>query len=950
MLFACFACTLQAEHVFPTPRKIRVAGEPVTIARGGNAFYVASTNASVMAGVDILNERIVTCGGREIPLRSLSDEEAKGPALKVFIVTAGADAACQNIIKRFGVAVSVTDPGPQGYIIAYRRQGGKHEILVAGSDFEGTMYGCVTLAHFIEKDKGRVVLSPHNVRDWPDVLYRCMVEAEEARRLYSKYDQLVRERKVAESEAAGKDFDIGFKKFLDWMCWNKINRMAPFIPSMRRADQVERMERWARYMEARGISMTWCRSPNVGSAKENRRGCVKLGATEFCWSDDVWHRKEAIKAAKMVKRLRIKHFILHMIDHDGPDPEMWSQRCAACKAEFGDNRAAADCHVFKFYYDAIKDIYPECSVELVPVPYKAWPFYQQGSLELSTEWLDGNPEAREKMRMSNAAIKYFKRLNRLLPKDAYITLREHGRGPSAEYKKAFGNRPLTIWYWQFPARGWQTFFHNMGRYAKTWDFGDSRDMLFETSNDRPITSDIIALFNNEYAWNINAPGAAVMQDAYDYSIGSELLEPTNVTYPFIEQACKQLYGDCGVPVAEVCKLDLSPMFIARPHTARVINGESHNVLTNAANRLVDLLPMMKYQAEAASKAVDACSDYFETGVGLTGRAIHDVPVIYRNVLAARDVAQLRTLKWECERELLLSNYKNAIALTAKGLKYLRNRGHDLSRMNKQLAAYPEIEPKPKSVESELAKFDFAAFEDSFTLVSDLAQHPDMFLKPELSIETDSGVEKSITCLSAFQLPLEPVNGLMSHPTIVAVKKTKKGLNLVFRTQRGGAPIESVHSCAHDELLLKEPSEQQEYIGIYVRTVSDKSRRVLLFNPKGNRLDAKCESNEFDEAVLADWDPRWSYHVVRRPNLRQQMDMAWNPEWTVEISTTPRYWTATVHLPWATLGIDSGSSGELEKLGFVFDHYWRSNEPFHPAEYGRWGSFDNGWIPVRHDKK
>jgi hypothetical protein len=311
---------------------------------------------------------------------------------------------------------------------------------------------------------------------------------------------------------------------------------------------------------------------------------------------------------------------------------------------------------------------------------------------------------------------------------------------------------------------------------------------------------------------------------------------------------------------------------------------------------------------------------------------------------------MRTLKWECERELLSGNYKNAIILSSKGLKYLKNREHDLDRMNKQLAEYPKTELVPKTVESELVNFDFDSFEDSFSIVSDLAQNPTMLLNPELLIVTDPGTDKSITSLSAFQLPLEPVDSLMSYATTVTTEKTKDGLKLIFRTQRGGSAIESVHVCSHDELLLKAPASQQEYIGIYVRTAPDNNRRILLFNPKGNRLDAKCVSDKFEEAVLADWDPRWKFHVARRPNFRQQMDMAWNPEWTVDISTTPRYWTATVHLPWATLGIKSGSDRELDKLGFVFDRYWRSSETFSPAEYGQLGSFDDGWIPVHTDKK
>ena len=646
MLMVGLACsdTTLAVRVFPTPRSIKPISSPVRL-DGANAvspvLVPIHPTEMMEVGIEVIQNRLASAGAS--PWRIMGREAAKAEVRVIYLAVAGSGAETQALIDAFGQTVTPSDPGEQGYVIVNRVEKDRLETLVVGSDETGMLYGCVTLAHFIVADAEKGLhLHLHDVRDWPDFTFRMLGSSDPLRQAWGPYEKLVLAGLHDEAAARVDELDAVFYEHVDWMLWNKMNLVNHYVPSVRNAAQKVRMDRWVRYMQARGIGLTWCQSSPVGSAAENRRGCVKMGTTEYCWSDDERHQAQAIQRANIIRDLGVRHFALHMIDADGPDPEHWSRRCETCRSRFGDDRASANVNIFKFYYDAIRERAPDCRIEFIPVPYKAWPFYQQGTMDLSIEWLEGNPEAAEKRRMTEAALAYFKRLDDLLPTDVYITLREHGRQPSAEYRRAFNNRPLAIWWWQFPVRGWQTFFHNMGRHAKTWNFDDPRDLIFVTSHDLPVTERLIAMFNNEYAWNTDALGAAALEEAYDYRIGPALLEPKTVTFPFLDAAARELYGaEAGAVVAEVCKQPLSLMFVARPRVTRVINGEAHNLYTEPENLLVDLLPQMRIEADAAARATEVCAMFFAGRPALSDTAANVLPVLYRSVVRARHVAMAR---------------------------------------------------------------------------------------------------------------------------------------------------------------------------------------------------------------------------------------------------------------------------------------------------------------------
>ena len=949
---AMIASPCIGEEVFPTPRQFEAVGEPFAIGPGdaGAAVWVADPCATVGAGVEVLTRRWVSQGAGPLPVREFSASSPRTNALCIYAGTVGESPEFDQLIERFGLDISAERPGIQGYAIQPRCGEGRTEILLAGCDPLGTLYACVTLAHLVERQGDRVFVRPAAVLDWPDYKFRCVASANPPnvfplRELYDEFDQLIRERRGDEAVVAGQAYEREMKRFVDWMVWHKMNGFSGFLPPLRSVTQVETAERVGQYMEDRGVSNFRSQTPFVGTAEENRRGCVKRGNVEFCWSDDERLEDIAGKTATQLGHLHVKHYMLHMVDHDGPDPEMWSARCGKCRARFGDDRAAADAHVFDIFYRVIRGAIPDCRIELVPVPYKAWPFYDQARLELSIEWQEGNPETEEKRRMSRAAIDYFRRLDKLLPRDAYISLREHGREPALQYRKIFGGRPLTIWYFQFPARGWQTTFHNMGRYAKTWVAGDDRDMLFVTSVDLPLAKEALELFNHEYAWNVNAPGASVLEQAYDFPVGKDLLDPVKVTHAFLDRACRHLYGKEAAPFfAESYKQNLSFMFIARPRVARVINGEAHPVGSEHAQALVDLLPPMKEQAVAAQRVMAAMAALFGEQADWNEHTRKHGAYLYRSSVPARYIAGAWALRGEAERALLTGDFSAARRWAEDGAALMTQREADFGKMNRLLAQSPRLSMVPGSVEDELASFDFTYLEEDFSGIARLAARPAAISSPELTLSTEAFNDDPAPALQGFALPLEPHPRLMTHPTLVWARAAPDGLELRFRARSLGVGPGRSSPLPHDDLLRPAATAQKDYLGVYVTRADSPEVRAFLFDATGNRLDGRC-SSDIEEAAKADWDPRWQYLLCRRPHFRDRFDLDWNAAWTVRVESGPPDAVLAVLLPWQALGMPEGDQDALARLQFVFERYWRSSEPFGPAELGRIGRFDGRWVPI-----
>ena len=181
---------------------------------------------------------------------------------------------------------------------------------------------------------------------------------------------------------------------------------------------------------------------------------------------------------------------------------------------------------------------------------------------------------------------------------------------------------------------------------------------------------------------------------------------------------------------------------------------------------------------------------------------------------------------------------------------------------------------------------------------------------------------------------------MTHPTLVWARATPDALTLRFRARSSGRGS----LLPHDDLLRPDPTGQKDYFGLYVKRADSPEVRAFLFDAAGSRLDGRC-LNGVAEAAKADWDPRWQYLLCRRPHFRERFDLNWDAAWTVNVVTQPRDTVLTVLLPWPSLGMPPGVPDDLGQLQFVFERYWRSPEPFGPAELGRIGAFDGPWVPL-----
>ncbi|NQU39862.1 MAG: hypothetical protein HQ523_07920 [Lentisphaerae bacterium] len=906
--------------VLPAPRTVGPARPALSLVEDDCLLTADTSDPSLAAAAEVFNQRIAALGGTPIPLRMNAPTTA--PAVWI------------------DISVDPSLGQPQGYHIDVTTAVSSVRVNVIGADSLGALYGAVTLAHYLERTGGEVVLTPRTVRDWPDVLHRMVVGFPEMRALYMDYDGKVRERSP-EAEALGTRFESGMRELVDWMVWNKMNGLEPFTPVVRNAHQAALWDRLGNYMRPRGVTLTLIKAPYVGSAATSLRGCVVHGTSEYCWSDDETHRKGAAQMAQKMVDLPTDHFMLHLLDHGGPDPEMWSQRCESCRTRFGDNRARADTAIFMHYYTAIRAVNPSCRIELVPVPYKAKAFYDKDRMGLVHEWRDGGLAPDVMARMNERARRYFERMNDLLPHDVHICLREHGREPARQYKEAFGNRPLTLWWWQFPARAWQTGFHTLGRFTRTWDFDDRRDIIFATGHDKPPTRHLVELFNNEYAWRLDAPGSAVMDEAYDFRTETDwLTAPANVVNPWLEAATTQLYGEALAPaMADIARRNVSVSFIVQPRVARVTNYESHFIYSDERALLTDLLPVMAEQAQSSEAAVAALLAALQTTPNVPPRFAGAVGLLCRTLHAAQGLAGGKAAVWAADRALLNSKPEAARAHIAAGraaLTMYRQRAAAVAEVTRTL---PVLEPEAGSADAMILATDIAVFEETLRLTQLLANRPALLTQPQLKVRKDAWQTAQIP--ARFPMPIEPHGGLMTDALTLEARQTEEGVEMVFHGQESGLPNSRIRTLQRDTMLSADPTEIMEHVLLYVRRQGGPEARVFGFDPRGNQLDGKV-GGDIGEAARVEWDPRWRYHMVRRPNFLKHVDLAWQPTWRVDVAKEPSGWTATLVLPWEALGTDPGTVDGLEVL---IEHVWRSGETYGPAEFGRVGDCDGRWVPL-----
>ena len=594
------------DTIIPLPKEVQSVRGPVPLA---GFQIVADGSGHARIGADEINLRIGSLGGKPLPVLDLTRPLPEGNQILLASCTAvGAELA------RHGLRVTPSDPGRQGYAITPAGAAPNLKLFLIGSDTLGTLYAAATCRQLIVKRGGRLMLLPAEIRDWPDYKYRQngMAFAETLRGRW--YSILSEERKgnLEKAQKLATDFVARQKRYFGWMlrakinfAWNSTNIKpgdAPEQTTVVRAALKEVHE----YGLARGIESMCGDTTAIGSYPRDKdnpdfKGVVRHRSHNryFCWSQLGYHRQRAERAAKWLDEAGYTGYYLHATDGGGwQNPELWNDRCPLCRETYGDDRAKADAVVFRIYYDAIKKRIPDLKFVAVVYPYSGRYLdpeyvYSQAAATMGV----GEPARRLAERTSQKITQFIERLNRLLPEDVFVCIREAERRHMELIRKSWGKRRFQLYYEYAFWKGWRPYFVTTPLWTKTHYFPEYDDILFSPLG---AWSEVTQLMGVECSWHTNRPGSGEMDKQRWIQIGTAVPPPPE-RKTFALRACRYLFGDeAGPLVAPVFAENISHTFITRPDEVlkrldvddptKVMSGQAQATARAAASldRLWDL--------------------------------------------------------------------------------------------------------------------------------------------------------------------------------------------------------------------------------------------------------------------------------------------------------------------------------------------------------------------------
>lgn len=587
-----FAASATYEDMIPQPKQMEVARASWDLA--GASIVVPPRQPRSAIGAEEINARISDLGAEALPVTE-SDDPGTLPADGVCIVISkcyGSDLA-EAIIDECGVRITRDEPGEQGYVIEFVKFRGRRVIFLSGSDPQGALYAAVTFRHLLEGGAEGIGAVRAGVRDWPDFKWRgtgSLMQMRKSRPVYGK---------------TGDEMIDALKLHVDWMLRAKLNLLGDYLyggedaMEWADADWVGELNAYAR---ARGIVGEEYNSTNVGYDERDAgdprfEGMMHTRNLYFTWSDDELIRKRAREIAQVWDRLNLGVAVLHCPDGGGPvNPEMWNNRSEADRERWGDDRAAADAHLFRIFHEEIKRVAPEVKVVFVIYPYSAqyldWEMLKPRYPELTREQFNA------------AGRDYWAQLGPQLPEDAAICVWLGEPQYMDRFRASFDGMPMYYWY-KF-ASGWVDagWLITTVRYIGT-NFYDHPGDIMAVRIDRNFPNFINRLLSSQFAWNVDSAGAEDFSgNYYDFLTDNE--EPEVIVERWGERACRHMWGpEAGPVIHQAFNKGIIPALIVNP--SRMINDENRGRRFYGREEIVLTPEMMREQAEgcrAAAAALD----------------------------------------------------------------------------------------------------------------------------------------------------------------------------------------------------------------------------------------------------------------------------------------------------------------------------------------------------------
>lgn len=447
--------------IVPCPKRIKIGEAKLPLANL-SIRYLPDADGRLKTGAEEIKGRIKTLGGLE---PEISQCEVKavaknltGPAI---IIGYGKENLPFKDIPSIYQGVDVWNE-EQGYVIDVKKVDGSDVVVVWGTDANGALYGCITLAQLIGgNQKDGIYVREANVIDWPDFKYRMGHGA-----------------RINDLDSA--------KRQIDWFLRYKFNMFQVFESERSKWPVLKEAHAYAR---ERGISISHFRLLSIGSVKENAgdprfKGALQYNGDYYCWSRDELLDERIKELQQFVKETGADNMGLHCLDsYDGG----WPERCDKCRARFGDDRAAADAHVINRVTRGLRAANKDIILYFITQPY---------GLDLN---LPGNAKYKD----------YYQRLTKLIPVDIFLVATGYDHDEALSWH-ATVKQPVVRWQ-NGATTGIGRYFDSTPCYFGGVFFPDRKDMAFLNERDPFFDGNIIHLVGMEYEWNTQSPGALILE-------------------------------------------------------------------------------------------------------------------------------------------------------------------------------------------------------------------------------------------------------------------------------------------------------------------------------------------------------------------------------------------------------------------------------------------------------
>jgi hypothetical protein len=600
-------CLAAIDTIIPLPKEIRALGEAVPL--DGFRMMAAGDEQSQIGAAEI-NQRVVSLGGKPLPISRLEHELPKGRC----IVVAPCTAKELGAVLTDGTATEPANLGSQGYVIRPEGTGEDLKLLLVGGDSLGTLYAAVTCRQLIIEQDGRLLIQPAAVRDWPDFKTRCN-GAPFSENLRGDWygilsaeanGDLVKARQLADKWVAAQ------QRHFDWLLRAKIN-MAWNRTSIDPGDARDKttvaraaLKEVHEYGWQRGIEAIDADTTSIGRFPQDQdnadfNGCVlsRSHGKYFCWSRLDYHQRRAERAAQWLADCGYRGYYLHATDSGGwSNPALWDERCDECRKIYGDDHAKADATVFGIYYRAIKQRIPDAKFVAVVYPYTGR-YLDPEYIYRDAASAMGQGEAARGVadRATEKLTDFLRQLDSLLPPDIAICIRESERKDLDLARQAWGQRPFYLYYEYAFWKGWRPYFLTTPLMTRSLYYPEYDDILFGNvsgSGWRELTQ----LQGVECAWNVNRPGAMDFDSAawHDWGLKGEVSAERQA---FAQRACRFWFGEQAGPLlAPAFAENISHQYICFPE----------EVLDQV--KLDDPVQTMQAQSQAAGRAAASLDKLF----------------------------------------------------------------------------------------------------------------------------------------------------------------------------------------------------------------------------------------------------------------------------------------------------------------------------------------------------